>query len=74
MVLVQNLDNKNKYVLNYKNLQRISVQRILKFKQSDWLKKHIDSNTDKRKMLSITSDNIFLNWWIMVYIAKKWKI
>ena len=61
MVLVPNLDNKNKYVLNYKNLQRISVQRILKFKQSDWLKKHIDSNTDKRKMLSIVSKNILLN-------------
>ena len=69
MVLVPNLDNKNKYVLNYKNLQMqlsleikfVSVQRILKFKQSDWLKKHIDSNTDKRKMLSIVSKNILLN-------------
>ena len=55
--LVPNLDNKSKYVLHYKNLQLcislvmklVSVHRILKFKQSDWLKKYIDFNADKRK-------------------------
>ena len=48
--LVQNLGNKREYVLHYKNLQLylssrmklVKVHRILKLKQSDWLKKYID--------------------------------
>ena len=57
--LVPNLGNKSKYVPHYRNLQvylslemkLVSVHRILKFNQSDWLKKHIDFNTDKRKKM-----------------------
>ena len=30
-------------------MKLVGVHRILQFKQSDWLKKCIDSNTDKRK-------------------------
>ena len=30
-------------------MKLVGVHRILQFKQSDWLKKYNDSNTDKRK-------------------------
>ena len=57
---VSNLDNKNKYVVNRRNIhlylslgmKLIKVQRTLKFKQFDWLKKCINFNTDKRRKFS----------------------
>ena len=55
--LVPNLGNKSECVVHYRNFQLYlslgmkltKVHRILKFKRSDWLKKYIDFNTDKRK-------------------------
>ena len=67
--LIPNLGNKIKYVLHYKNLQlhlslgmRLTkIHRILKFKQSDWMKKYIDFKTEKRKMQIMIFRKIFLN-------------
>ena len=55
--LVPNLRNKRKYIVHYKNLQlylslgmKLSkINRILKFKQSNWLKECIEFNTGKIK-------------------------
>ena len=54
--LIPNLGNKTNYVLYYKNLQLYlslgmkltKIHKVLKFKQSDWMKKYINFNTEKR--------------------------
>ena len=54
--LIPNLCNKTNYVVNYKNFQLYlslvmkltKIHRVLKLKQSDWMKKYINFNTEKR--------------------------
>ena len=54
--LIPNLDNISNYVLHYRNIQLYlslgmkltKIHKVLKFKQSDWMKKYIDFNTEKR--------------------------
>ena len=54
--LIPNVRNKERYVLHYRLLQLYTnlglkltkIHRILKFKQSSWLSKYINFNTEKR--------------------------
>ena len=67
--LVPNLSNKSKYVVRNKNLQLYlslgmkltKVHRVLKFKQSEWLRKYVDFIIDKRKNAAIVLEKVILN-------------
>ena len=55
--LIPNLGDKTNYVVHYKNLQLClslgmkltKIHKVLKFKQSNWMKIYINFNTKKRK-------------------------
>ena len=79
--LIPNLRNKTKYVLHNRNLQMylflgmklIKIQRMLKFKQSDSIKKYIDFNTEKRKKAANDFEKDFFKLMINSFYGKTMK-
>ena len=67
--LIPNLGEKTNYVVHYRNLQLhlslgmklAKTHKVLKFKQSDWMKIYIDFNTEKRKNAVIVLKKSFLS-------------
>ena len=65
--LIPNLGNKTKYVLRYKNLQLClslgmtltKTHRVLKFKESDWMKDILILTLKREWMLLMTLRKIF---------------
>ena len=61
MKLIPNLGHKTNYVIRYRNLQLhlplvmklTKIHKVLKFTQSDWMKKYIDFNTEKKTLLIV---------------------
>ena len=81
MKLISNLANKTNYVLHYKNIQLYlslgmkltKIPQVLKFKQSDWMKKYINFNTEKRADAANSFEKDFLKLMINSVYVKTMK-
>ena len=79
--LLPSLGNKRRSVLHYKNIQLYlslgmkftKVHRILKLKQSDWLKRYIDFNTNKIKNATNSFKKDFFKLVNNMFMVKQWK-
>ena len=68
MKLIPNLSDKTNYVLHCRNpqlylslgIKLAKIHKVLKFKQSDWMKIYIDFNTEKRTNAADSFEKDFL--------------
>ena len=80
--LIPNLKSKKNYVVHYRNLQLykslgmkvVKINKVSKFKQSDWLKKFVMFNTVKIMCQLIDLKKISLNLWLILSMERLWKI
>ena len=70
--IISNLGNKTNYVVHYRNLQLYltlgmkltEIHRVLKFKQSEWMKRYIVFKTEKRMDAANDFEKDFLKFMI----------
>ena len=79
--LIPNLNKKTNYMVHYRNLQLYlsfgiklnKIHRVLKFRQSDWMEKYIDFNTEKRMKAANDFKKYFLKLMINSVYRKRMK-
>ena len=81
--LISNLGNKTNYVVYYRNFQLYlslgmkltTIHRVLKFKQSNWMKNYIDFSTEKRMNAANDFEKDFFRLMrSTLFLEKQWKI
>ena len=76
------MGDKTDYVLQYRNLhlylplrmKLTKIHKLLKFKQSDWMKKYIDFKTEKRKSAANSFEKKIFKFIIIVSMVKQWNV
>ena len=77
--LISNLGKRTNYMLHYRSLQLYlslrmkltNIRKMLKFKHTDWIKKYIDFNTEKRTNTANSFEKDFFKLMLIVSMAKQ---
>ena len=80
--LVRNLRDKTKYILHYRLLKKYvalgleigAIHRVLKFRQSAWLKPFIEFNTKMRAAATSEFGKDFSNCLTIRFLGKRWNM